>query len=252
DIAQRIGTVPASAWAVRALGKLGLKLTPSRMIDLGLRLGPKGDLFGLRRGGLNLAKLRRHPHGVILDEHHPVGVLKKKVFHKDKRVHLDRQEIAEEIAALRSENGHGPDFPLRLIGLRELRSHNSWMHNVEKLMQGDRRHAVRVHPDDAAAVGVDDGDLCRVRSASGAIELAVKITDEVSRGTIAVPHGWGHRGEWRRAADAGGANVNLLASSAPEDLERLAGMAHLNGIPVRLEALAPMSSTTEARHSAEA
>ncbi len=50
-----------------------------------------------------------------------------------------------------------------------------------------------------------------------------------------VPHGWGHRGGWRRAIEAGGANVNLLASSAPENLERLAGMAFLNGIPVRLE-----------------
>jgi formate dehydrogenase len=57
----------------------------------------------------------------------------------------------------------------------------------------------------------------------------------MTRGTIAVPHGWGHRGGWRRATTAGGANVNLLASSDPGDLERLAGMAHLNGIPVRLE-----------------
>ena len=30
-------------------------------------------------------------------------------------------------------------------------------------------------------------------------------------------------------------NVNLLAPSDPESLERLAGMAHLNGIPVRVE-----------------
>jgi formate dehydrogenase len=54
-------------------------------------------------------------------------------------------------------------------------------------------------------------------------------------GTVAVPHGWGHRGGWRLANDAGGVNVNALASGAPEDLERLAGMAFLNGIPVRLE-----------------
>jgi formate dehydrogenase len=52
-----------------------------------------------------------------------------------------------------------------------------------------------------------------------------------------VPHGWGHRGGWQRAAAAGGANVNQLASSAPEHLERLAGMAHLNGVPIRLEAV---------------
>ena len=56
-------------------------------------------------------------------------------------------------------------------------------------------------------------------------------------GVIAIPHGWGHRsgGGWRTADGAGGANVNVLASSAAEDLERLVGMAVLNGIPVRLE-----------------
>ena len=41
----------------------------------------------------------------------------------------------------------------------------------------------------------------------------------------------------RVANAAGGANVNQLASSDPADLERLAGMAHLNGIPIRLEAV---------------
>ena len=55
---------------------------------------------------------------------------------------------------------------------------------------------------------------------------------------MAVPHGWGHRGGWKLANAAGGVNVNALASSDPDDLERLAGMAHLNGIPIRLERVA--------------
>ena len=57
-----------------------------------------------------------------------------------------------------------PAFPLRLIGLRELRSHNSWMHNAPLLMRGGRTHALRVHPDDAAAHGLADGDTARVAS----------------------------------------------------------------------------------------
>jgi formate dehydrogenase len=83
-----------------------------------------------------------------------------------------------------------------------------------------------------------DGARGRIVSAVGEIETAALLTDEMMAGTIAVPHGWGHRGGWRRANRAGGPNVNLLASSAPVDLERLAGMAHLNGIPVRIEAVA--------------
>jgi formate dehydrogenase len=58
-------------------------------------------------------------------------------------------------------------------------------------------------------------------------------------GTVALPHGWGHRGGWRLANRNAGTNVNVLSSGAPEDLERIAGMAFLNGIPVRLEPVAP-------------
>jgi formate dehydrogenase len=101
-------------------------------------------------------------------------------------------------------------------------------------MRGERVHAARIHPADAEEAGVEDGEPCRISSAHGAIELAAKVTDEVKEGTIAIPHGWGHTGGWRLAASAGGANVNELASSDPSDLERLAGMAHLNGIPIRL------------------
>jgi formate dehydrogenase len=163
-------------------------------------------------------------------------VLAREIRFDDGRVRLDPPEIVEEAARLRDRNGNDPDFPLRMIGLRELRSHNSWMHNAALLMRGGRTHAARMHPDDAASAGIEDGEPCRITSANGSIELLAKVTDEVKLGTIAVPHGWGHRGgSWSTANAAGGANVNLLSSSDPEDLERLAGMAFLNGIPVRLE-----------------
>jgi formate dehydrogenase len=235
EISRRISITPSSAPPARWAGRLGVRFKPPTLIDLLLRTGPRGDLFGLRRGGLSLSRLRRHPHGIVLADRQPVGVLRKKVFHRDGRVRLDPPQIVSEVAALQAANGADPALPLRLIGLRELRSHNSWMHNAPKLMSGGREHAARVHPEDAEAAGVTDGEACRIVSAHGAIELPARVTDEVVRGTVAVPHGWGHRGGWRRAAAAGGANVNLLASSEPEDLERLAGMALLNGIPVRLE-----------------
>ena len=234
-IAGRIGVVPSSSWPLRQLGRFGIKLSPRRLIDLLLRTGPKGDLFGLRRGGLSISELERNPHGIVLAEHLAPDVLGRQIRNETKRVRLDPPEIAEEARRLVSQNGDYPDFPLRLIGLRELRSHNSWMHNSELLMRGGRSHAARVHPDDAEACAIEDGAGCRITSAHGSIELPARVTDEVKRGTIAVPHGWGHRGGWRLAAAAGGANVNLLSSSDPEDLERLAGMAFLNGIPVRLE-----------------
>jgi formate dehydrogenase len=234
EIGRRIGVVPSVLpWLRRAR----VRLRPERLADLLLRTGPDGDLFGLRRGGLSLERLRRERHGVVTAEYPATGVLRDKVRHRDGRVHLDAPEVLGELRRLGATPGDGdPRFPLRLIGLRELRSHNSWMHNAPLLLRGGREHGLRVHPDDAAAHGLSDGATARVTSGAGEVEVAVRVTDEMMPGTVALPHGWGHRGGWRAANALGGVNSNLLASSAPEDLEPLAGMAFLNGVPVSITA----------------
>jgi anaerobic selenocysteine-containing dehydrogenase len=237
EIARRLGVVASSEPAMRALGRLGIRLTPEKLIDIAIRCGSRGDLFGLRPGGVSVKKLRRHPEGVVSAEHQPTGHLHKRVRHRGGRVRLAPQEIINEARRLGERDVNDERFPMRMIGLRELRSHNSWMHNSPKLMAGNRVLAARVHPADAAATGVKDGDVIRVASKTNAIELPVKVTDEVIPGTIAVPHGWGHAGGWRIANGNPGVNVNLLASSDPDDIERLAGMALLDGIPVRIEAV---------------
>jgi len=101
---------------------------------------------------------------------------------------------------------------------------------------GRRHHALRMHPADAAARGLADGALVRIRSAAGQVEVPVLLTDEMTPGVVALPHGWGHRGGWRVANAAGGVNSNRLMDAAPESLERLAGMSHLNGVAVEVTA----------------
>jgi anaerobic selenocysteine-containing dehydrogenase len=111
------------------------------------------------------------------------------------------------------------------------------MHNAPLLMRGHRVQHARMHVDDAAAANIVDGDRVRIASQHGQIELPVIVTKDIVAGVVAVPHGWGHKGTggWRVANGAGGANVNQLTSSAPDDLEKLAGMARLTGVPVRVE-----------------
>ena len=254
QIAERVGVVPSSVLTLRLLGRVGIKLSPRRLIGILLRIGRKGDRFGLRRAGLNESRLAASPHGIVLAPSWEGGTLTPKLRHDDLLVHLDPPEIVAEIARLGDAEGSGgagdKSYPLQLIGLRELRSHNSWMHNSPKLMAGDRIQRARIHPDDAAAAGVADDDQIRISSAHGTIQLTARLTDEVKRGTVAAPHGWGHAGGWQLANRAGGSNINELASSEPEDLEPLAGMAHLNGIPIRVEPLPagelPASATAEA------
>ncbi|MGI5163379.1 molybdopterin-dependent oxidoreductase [Spirillospora sp. CA-253888] len=234
ELARRMGLGIGALWPQRLAHRLGVRPSPRLLVDALLRTGPRGDRYGLRRGGLSLRKLREAPHGVVLAEHQRTGTLRRRILHRDKRVHLAPQEITDEIARLSAAPEPPADLPLRLIGLREIRSHNSWMHNAPALMRGRRAHTARISPEDAAAHGLADGDRCRIASAHGSVELPVRVTDEMTPGTVAVPHGWDHEGGWRVANAAGGANVNALASPDPGDLEPLAGMAHLNGIPVAL------------------
>jgi anaerobic selenocysteine-containing dehydrogenase len=238
---RRTPGLAALAGARKILGLFAVRLSPRLLVDAVIRLGDGGDRFGLRRGGLTFSRLAAdHPHGVVLAPNLRDGVLGDTVVYRGRRVRLQHDEIAAEVEALRDRRA--PDgYPMRLIGMREARSENSWMHNAPLLMRGDRMHAARMHVDDAAAANIVDGDVVRIASPHGEIELPVTITKDIVAGVIAVPHGWGHKGTggWRVANAAGGANVNRLMSSAPEDLERLAGMARLTGVPVRVDRVKP-------------
>jgi anaerobic selenocysteine-containing dehydrogenase len=221
----------------KVLGRFGVPLKPRTMIDALIRMSQGGDLFGLRRGGLTYRRLtEEHPHGVVVAPHIRTGVLRNSVAYLSRRIRLAHPGIADEVDKL-SRSGHPEGYPLRMIGLREPRSENSWMHNSPLLMRGERGHRALIGVDDAAESGISDGDSVRVCSPYGEITVEVSTTKDLMAGVIAVPHGWGHNGTgtWRVANRAGGSNVNRLTSSAPEDVESLAGMAWLTGVPVRVE-----------------
>jgi anaerobic selenocysteine-containing dehydrogenase len=245
DITRRLWRRTPGLMLIAAIRKVlalfGVRLTPRLLVDAVIRLGDGGDRYGLRRGGFSFSRLTAdHPHGAVLAPNLRDGVLRDTVVYRGRRVRLRHSEIAAEVDAL--SRRRVPDgYPMRLIGMRESRSENSWMHNAPLLMRGDRVQHARMHVDDAAAANIVDGDPVRIVSPHGEIELPVTVTKDIVAGVIAVPHGWGHKGTggWRRANDAGGANVNRLMSSAPEDLEKLAGMAHLTGVPVRVDAVKP-------------
>jgi anaerobic selenocysteine-containing dehydrogenase len=122
-----------------------------------------------------------------------------------------------------------------LIGRRQLRSNNSWMHNLEPLVKGKEACTAHVHPDDAARLGLIDGARCRVASRVGEVEADVEVTDAVMPGVVSIPHGWGHGVEGTRMAVASrhpGTNSNVLADET--QIDPLSGNAVLNGVAVEL------------------
>ncbi|QYG92688.1 molybdopterin-dependent oxidoreductase [Iamia sp. SCSIO 61187] len=213
---------------------LGDEPGPARILDLMLRVGPYGDAFGDRPDGLTLERLREAPHGIDLGPLAPrlPEVLRTpsgKVELAPDVVLADLPRLAEALARPVDETD------LRLVGRRDVRSNNSWMHNVEVLVKGKARCTLHVHPDDADRLGLVDGAEATVTSRVGAVTAPVQVTDAIRPGVVSLPHGWGHDRPGVQMGVAGrhaGVNSNVLTDDAVVDA--VSGNAVLNGIPVEV------------------
>ena len=218
------------------LAELEPRRGPERVLDFLLRVGPYGDGFGADPEGLTLDALERSPHGVDL------GPLESRLPDMLRtasgKVELAPEEIVGDMDRLRAAAARERNGGFVLIGRRQLRSNNSWMHNLPALVKGKERCTLYVHPDDAVRLGLADGEPASVTSATGAIEVPVEVTDEIMRGVVSIPHGWGHDADGVRmgvASAHAGVNSNFLADESM--VEPLSGNAVLNGIPVEVSAL---------------
>jgi len=227
---RRIGLPNRLGPGAKLIEKLASALGPEAVIDAALRTGP----YGMFRGGLSIAKLRKEPHGIDLG---PLeSRLPARLHTNDKRVHVAPAIYLADLARLEKRMGQ-PAKALVLIGRRHLRSNNSWMHNSERLVKGPDRCTVMMHPDDASARSLTDGAVARISTKTGAIELSVEVTDSVMRGVVSIPHGWGHnrKGSRLRVAESvPGASVNDIVD--PSMIDELSGTSALTGQSVEVRA----------------
>ena len=213
------------------LEELSPRRGPERILDFLLRTGPYGEGFGGDPDGSSLDKLLANPHGV---DH---GALKPRLPDvlrtPDGMIALAPEILLADVARLHEGLDGRRDHPFVLIGRRDLRSNNSWMHNLSVLVKGKPRCTAHLHPDDAASLGLADGDDAIVRSRVGEVRVPVEVTDAIRPGVVSIPHGWGHDLDGVQlgvAAAHAGVNSNLLADET--FFEPISGNAVLNGIPV--------------------
>ena len=216
-----------------AMAAIARWVGPRGLVSRGLRSGPYGGK------GLSLKKLLREPHGVDLGP--LVSCLPGRLHTEDKRIHLTPKEFLGDLPRLEASLARASqrrNGELALIGRRELRSNNSWMHNSERLVRGKRQCTMLMHSLDASTHGLADGDRVRVTSRTGSVEVELETTDAMMPGVVSLPHGWGHARAGTRLSVANahaGASINDLTDDAR--IDALAGTASFSGVGVNVQLL---------------
>ncbi|HRK36777.1 MAG TPA: molybdopterin-dependent oxidoreductase [Burkholderiaceae bacterium] len=209
---------------------------PQRGLDVALRTGPYGDQFGQKPDGLNLAKVMaaNATGGIDLGELQPriPEMLRTPSGKVELAPPLLLQDLKRAEQALQQP---APD--LVIIGRRDVRTNNSWMHNLPTLAKGPFRCTALVHPHDAQRCGVQEGGTVTLRNGHRSVQAQVHISAEMMPGVVSLPHGWGHDlpgTQLRVAAERPGANLNALLDDQLRD--PLSGNAVLSGVAISMEA----------------
>ena len=209
-------------------------VTPTMILDHALRSGPYASQ------GMSIDMLKAEPHGVDLG---PLQTnLKERLQTPDGKIHLCPQLYLDDLGRLENtffENETlRTDYPLSLISRRVVRSHNSWTHNSHRLIKGKKQCTLLIHPEDANGLDIETGQMARVRSKVGELEVDVEVSDEMMPGVVSIPHGWGHDMQGTQLQTARlqpGVNINELTDETVVD--ELTGNACFSGVPVSVQAI---------------
>lgn len=212
----------------KAIGKDWQTLpAPKQMIAMGLA---RGD------SGLSMQDLEAAEHGIDLGPLRPS--LMQRLETASGKIEAAPDLFMQALAVLSTDSINADKSALQLIGRRDIRSNNSWMHNSPRLVKGKTRHQLLIHKNDLQKRELADGNTVRVRSESGEILVEVKTCDDLMPGVVCLPHGFGHQREglhMQQAEKIRGASYNDLTSL--NALDGPSGNAALNGVRVWVEAI---------------
>lgn len=228
ELSIRMGTKNAieRAFARKQQAKLA-KGGPRYLLDQQLAEGPYPDL--------SVERLLANPHGIDLGALQ--SCLPDRLYTASGKIELSHEIYEKDLERVkqvfRKLESAVPNGKLALIGRRDLRTNNSWMHNSLRLVKGKNRCTMLMHPEDAAKRNLSDGETVTATSRVGQIQIELEITKNMMPGVVCMPHGWGHDKKDTRlqvASQHAGVSINDLTDH--EAIDHLSGNAAFNGLLV--------------------
>ena len=119
-----------------------------------------------------------------------------------------------------------PEYPFALMtGARSLLFGHSRSHNIRRFADEAPAPGLEMHPQDAAALGLSDGDTARVTTRIGSVEAPVRVVaaNELPRRCLQLTHGW--------------AGVNANALTHDDRFDRISGFPLMKSVEARVEAV---------------
>ena len=201
--------------------------TPEEMVEMGLRYGEYG------KSGISIQQLKNQPEGVDLGALRPV--MPERLFTEDKKIDLAPASLLADLERLKkvfvAEEKEAQGKQFQLIGRRDLRTNNSWMHNSYRLVKGGNRCTLLINPADATDLNISNNQEVEVKSKTGKLRIQTEISEEVMRGVVSIPHGWGHDRKGIKL-DIAAAHAGVSINDVTDDkfIDELTGNAAFSGV----------------------
>ncbi len=208
-----------------------LQAAPKAFYKNAVRAGyPSGPALGEEIFG----QILDHPEGVWvgrLDPENNFAELKT----PDGKINLHIPELLGELQTIEAKREEAaltadPEFPLILMAGRHMDTNANTNMRDPAWNQGKRACTVAMHPDDATALKLNDGQRVRVTTKAGSEDIELEITGTARRGHVVIPHGFGLVYNGVKY----GANVNRLTKNTHRDQF---GTPLHRYVPCRVEAI---------------
>ena len=177
-----------------------------------------------------------HPEGAVIARSDEENLMKRHIKHKDGKLHLWCEEIDDYIKRITPEK-EAADLALKdgcnmilSAGRHSDSGVNASMRN-SATYKYRKPYKLAMNPEDAKRMGFEDGQVVKLSTNKGSIEIPVELSWQISKGYCMVPHYFGLKFEGKTY----GMHINYLTDH--RDIDELTGNARRRYTPCRVEAL---------------
>ncbi len=208
-----------------------LRTAPKSLYKNAIRAGFKS---GPALGEELFQSILDHPEGIWVGRIDPEDNFAQ-VKTGDGKINLLIPELLDELKTIEAGSEEAAlklpaEFPLILMAGRHTDKNANTLMRDPAWNEGKRPCTLAMHPDDAAALNLKDGQQVRVTTEAGTEEVELEITDTARRGHVVIPHGFGLVYNNIKY----GANVNRLTKNTNRDQF---GTPIHRYVPCRVEAI---------------